>query len=202
MSKAASMNRFRVSGMIALAVLVGAASNAHAQRIPVVRDSARGIPQITLAPNPPADSLIPPLTPRRAFLSSFFVPGYGQAVLGRPKAASLFLFVEALSLSMIRESAAELNEARRTANDTIVVSWVDPSGQTLPKPSTRPWVFNDSLVRSRRAHMEDWIALLVGNHLFAGADAFVAAHLWDVPARLGFRMLPGRRAMLRATIEW
>jgi hypothetical protein len=45
-------------------------------------------------------------------------------------------------------------------------------------------------VRARSAHVEDWIALLVANHLFAGADAFVAAHLWDVPARLGLRVVP------------
>ena len=32
--------------------------------------------------------------------------------------------------------------------------------------------------------IEDWIALLVFNHLVSGADAFVAAHLWDLPAQV------------------
>jgi len=29
------------------------------------------------------------------------------------------------------------------------------------------------------------------NHLFAGADAFVAAQLWDLPARIGVGASPG-----------
>ena len=48
----------------------------------------------------------PPIAPRRAFFYSFLVPGYSQAVLGRNKAAAAFMLVEAISLAMIRESAA------------------------------------------------------------------------------------------------
>ncbi|MHB2034584.1 MAG: hypothetical protein ACYCVE_14605, partial [Gemmatimonadaceae bacterium] len=40
------------------------------------------------------------------------------------------------------------------------------------------------LIRSRRAHVEDWIAVLVANHLFSGLDAYVSANLWDLPAEL------------------
>ena len=50
--------------------------------------------------------------------------------------------------------------------------------------------YSDAWVRTRRLHFEDWMALLIFNHLFSGADAFVAAQLWDLPARVGVRQTP------------
>ena len=135
------------------------------------------------------DSLTPPLSPRKAFLYSFLLPGYSQSILGRHKAGATFILVEAIALGMIRESAADTHEARRLQGDSIVVSYVDASGNAAV--TRAPPLFDDKLVRSRRAHVEDWAALLVANHLFAGADAFVAANLWDIPARLGLHVLPG-----------
>ena len=161
-------------------------------------DSARRAPTPEVAT--PGDSLRPPLTPRRAFFYSFLAPGYSQSVLGRHKAASSFILVEAITLAMIRESAADLHEARRMVNDTIIVSYVDASGN--PSVSAAPPRFADADVHTRAAHVEDWIALLVANHLFAGADAYVAANLWDVPARLGLRMLPRGGAALSASLKW
>ena len=146
----------------------------------------------------PADSLKPPITPRRAFLYSFLAPGYSQSILGRHKAAMAFLFVEAVSITMIRESAADAHEARRMVNDTVVVSY----GSGGSPPQTTGPRFSGAEVRSRDAHVEDWVALLVANHLFAGADAFVAAHLWDVPAHLGLRVLPGGGARVGASFTW
>ncbi len=146
------------------------------------RDSIRPIPSIASIPK---DSLYPPITPRRAFLYSFLVPGYSQAVLGRHKAAAAFVLVEAITISMIRESGADVREAKRFDNDSTILVWGQSGNATkVPGP------FSDKEVHSRRAHVEDWTALLVANHLFAGADAFVSAHLWDVPARLGLRVLP------------
>jgi hypothetical protein len=132
-----------------------------------------------------ADSLRPPISPRRAFLYGFLAPGYAQSVLGRHKAASAFLLVEAISLAMIRESAADLHEARRFENDSLVISY-----GTNGIPIKVPGRFGNNEVRTRRAHVEDWIALLVANHLFAGADGFVAANLWDVKPKLAFRATP------------
>jgi hypothetical protein len=146
------------------------------------------------------DSLRTPIGPRRAFVYSFLVPGYSQSVLGRNKAAAAFLLVEAISLGMIRESAADRHEARRIENDTLIVSYVDASGSA--GRITAPPHFNDGYVHTRAAHVEDWIALLVANHLFAGADAFVAANLWDVPARLGFRLLPNGGHVVSASFKW
>lgn len=145
-------------------------------------------------------SLVPPITPRRAFFYSFLVPGYSQTVLGRNKAAATFLLVEAISIAMIRESGADVREARRFENDTIIVSYTDASGAF--NVAKTPGRFGDNEVRSRRAHVEDWVAFLVANHLFAGADAFVAAHLWDLPARLSVRVLPRGETVFAASIKW
>ena len=173
---------------------LGIAVPARAQR--QRPDTARGV--TTVAPTA-ADTLRPPLSPRRAFFYSFLAPGYSQSVLGRHKAATSFILVEAITISMIRESAADLHEARRMQNDSVVVSYVDASGN--PGLVVAPPRFGDADVHTRAAHVEDWIALLVANHLFAGADAFVAANLWDVPARLGLRMLP-HGAVLSASLKW
>jgi hypothetical protein len=42
----------------------------------------------------------------------------------------------------------------------------------------------------RREH-EDWVVLLVFNHLFAGLEAYVSAHLADFPGDLRLEAVPG-----------
>jgi hypothetical protein len=173
-------------------MLVGAARSSVAQRVDSVR--------ITNLPSAEQlDSLRAPITPRRAFFYSFLVPGYSQSVLKRHKAATLFMLVEAISIGMIRESAADVHEARRIANDSVIVSYVDASGNAAR--AVGPPRFNDAYIRTREAHVEDWVALLVANHLFAGADAYVGASLWDVPVRLGLRLNP-HGTIVMASIKW
>src|SRR6185436_13360372 len=87
---------------VGLCLLTGAARIVAAQRA----DSLRIVPVPTAAQ---LDSLRTPIGPRRAFLYSFLIPGYGQSILKRHKAATLFMLVEAISLGMIRESAADVH---------------------------------------------------------------------------------------------
>src|SRR4029079_4212565 len=123
--------------------------SANAQR---PDSTGRIIPGVSVVRTPPADSLTPPISPRRAFAYSFFVPGSAQGILRRHKAAATFLFVEAISLAMIRESGADVREARRTQNDSIVVSYVGESGNTdIVKSAPR---FDDAYVYTRTAHVE------------------------------------------------
>lgn len=170
----------RIAAVAALATPAGL----QAQR----PDSARAVEPIRSLATVPPDSLKPPIGPTRAFLYSFLVPGSAQSMLGRHKAAATFLLVEAICIAMIRESAADVHEARRIANDTLIISYVGPSG-TGPA-ITAPPRFTSQEIQTREAHVEDWAALLVGNHLFAGADAFVSSHLWDVPIHVGMRATP------------
>ena len=177
--------QFLIGLASACALSLGAAPVAAQQR-----DTANAVA--------PAESLKAPIGPRRAFLYSFLAPGYSQSVLGRHKAATTFMLIEAVSIIMIRESAADAHEARRMANDTVIVSY----GENGAAPITTGPRFSGAEIRTRDAHVEDWVALLVANHLFAGADAFVAAHLWDVPAHAGLRLLPGGGAKLSASFKW
>jgi hypothetical protein len=154
------------------------------------------------APAAAPDTLRPPISPRRAFLNSLLLPGSAQNRLGRNRVAAGIIGVEAMSIAMIRESGANVREARRQRGDSIVVSYVDPTtGNRLPTPVLERRRFADEEVSARRSHLEDWVALLIANHLFAACDAFVAASLWDVNARV---TLGGDRnnLLIGARIGW
>jgi hypothetical protein len=185
---------FAVLGMLLCAGLV--ARPACAQRA----DSARkGVSR------PPRDSARaslpkPPLSPRRAFLYSLALPGYSQSVLNRPTAGALFVLTESIALVMLRESAADLRQARRFLTDSLVVIGYDASGETIT-PITQASAYNQRLVDIRRGHVEDWIAFIVANHLFAAADAYVAAHLWDLPTQISVESRP-TGAVVAAKVHW
>ncbi|HKH93103.1 MAG TPA: hypothetical protein VKA54_14955 [Gemmatimonadaceae bacterium] len=176
--------------------LVFAAPPVRAQRA----DSAR-----KGASRPPRDSARaalpkPPLSPRRAFLYSLALPGYAQSVLNRPTAGALFVLTESIALVMLRESAADLRQARRFLTDSLVVIGYETSGTTVT-PITQVSAYNQRLVDIRRGHVEDWIAFIVANHLFSAADAYVAAHLWDLPTQISVESRP-TGAVVAAKVHW
>jgi hypothetical protein len=53
----------------------------------------------------------------------------------------------------------------------------------------------------RRGHVEDWLAFLIANHLLAAADAYVAAHLWDLPTQVSVERRPAG-TVVAATVSW
>src|SRR5262245_59013921 len=73
---------------------------ARAQVDTTRKDTTRVIPP-TFSPKSLPDTLKPPVSPGRAFLNSFFVPGLGQSRLGRPIPGAIFVGVEVLSISML-----------------------------------------------------------------------------------------------------
>ena len=151
----------------------------------------------------------PPITPGRAFLSSLLVPGLGQARLDRPVAGALYAMVELTGLAMLRKTWVDERETIRFRLDSLPFSYkLDNAGavvlDSLGRPVVGQWAFNrfgGELRAARRANAEDWVALLLFNHLFSGADAFVAAQLWDLPANVAVRWLPGG-PMVQAALRW
>jgi hypothetical protein len=141
----------------------------------------------------------PPLSPRRAFTYSLFLPGYAQSVLGRGRAGTLLVAFESAALMMVRQSSANVREAKRNAVDSVPVSFVDANG--APRVRFERTAFPTELIRSRRAHLEDWIAVLIANHLFSAADAYVAALLWDLPTEVSLRASP-RSTELALRVYW
>lgn len=147
-----------------------------------------------------------PLSNKRAFLYSLAIPGLGQSRLDRGSAGALFASVELGALVMLRRTAADAREARRYLTDTIpdgfTVAQPGAGGNSTVRPSgTIVGPYTSDLLRARRLHAEDWIAVLAFNHLFAGADAFVSAQLWDMPVK--FTALPGTDGpVLVATVRF
>jgi hypothetical protein len=105
----------------------------------------------------------PPITPAGAFLRSLILPGWGQSRLGRNVTGGLFVAFEALAAAMVWKSDWQLEFARA----------------------------RNRFVEEKRQEREDWITLLVFNHLVAASEAYVSAHLADFPPALKVRRLPG-----------
>ena len=188
--------RYAVVLAATVVLSLAAARPVHAQRA----DSARAGVRRSAADSTRAALPKPPLSPRRAFLYSLALPGYSQSVLGRPTAGALFVLTESIALVMLRESAADLRQAKRFRSDSVVVIGYESNGTSVV-PITQVSSYNDRLVDVRRGHVEDWIAFLLANHLFAAADGYVAAHLWDLPTQIS---LESRRdgAVLAARLSW
>jgi hypothetical protein len=142
----------------------------------------------------------PPLTPKRAFLYSALLPGFGQSRLDRGTSGALFASVELAAMVMVRRSGMDLREARRYQIDTLPAEY-RVAGTSVEKNGTFTNQFTRDLVRTRRLHVEDWLAALAFNHLFAGADAFVSAQLWNVPVELSAIPRPSG-AVFVATIRY
>jgi hypothetical protein len=185
--------------------MAGAASAAAQQRPPMppaTRDSADSDTLVRRAPrripNSIPDSLLrPPISPKAAFLHSLLLPGWGQSILRRSTAATLFSAAEIGSIYMVAKSHADLQRAKGLRGlDSIVVG--DPS---LGESTTKVPAVPPGLINARRLHLEDWLAVWIFNHLLSGADAYVAANLWDLPARVSIQHTPTGPA-LSARISW
>jgi hypothetical protein len=113
---------------------------------------------------PAADTLVRPISPMGAFWRSFLLPGWGQARLDRKLTGGIFVAWEGVTLGMSLKTRHELAYLRR--NDS------------------------ERAENKRREH-EDWIVLLAFNHLFAGLEAYVSAHLADFPDDLRIQAVPG-----------
>jgi hypothetical protein len=178
-------------------VLAVSALSAQAPTDTLRADTARAAvvaDPVAVAPQAARDTITgPPISPRSAFLRSLIVPGLGQAALDRGTAGGIFVSLEALSLLMTIKSKRDLRVARRLETDSVFFE-IDGQDTVFVNPVA-------GRVRARKQHVEDWVALLIFNHLFAAADAFVAAQLWDVPARVSVQR-DGDRTRLTATVRW
>lgn len=183
---------------IALCVALLAIVPPPAARGQGTRDSTVTAPLRPIGAAP--SRLSPPLSPRRAFLYSFVLPGLGQSQLDRGTSGALFASVEMAAFTMVRRSASDLREVRRYRADSLASDFV-VNGTTLTRTGTFEGRYGADLERARRLHVEDWLAVIAFNHLFAGADAFVAAQLWDLPISLSAAPTP-TGTLLMATLRW
>ena len=122
----------------------------------------------------------------------------------------LFSIIEIGAIGMARKSAIDLAEAKGLPRDSVVATYkidastglavIDPK-TGLPVPES--WIasrFTADRIKARRTHYEDWIAVIIFNHLFAGADAYVAANLWDFRTTIGVVAAP-RTGVIYASVR-
>ena len=162
--------------------------------------SAKQAPPSVVKPLTQRGRFTPPLTPKRAFMYSSLLPGLGQSRLDHGTSGALFASIELAAIVMMRRSQMDLREARRYQIDTLPNQYL-VAGDSVIKNGVFTDRFTRDLVRTRRLHVEDWMAVVAFNHLFAGADAFVSAQLWDVPVELSAYPRPSG-AVFAATIRF
>lgn len=197
---------------------------AHVAASPLVaqsRDSARVALPDTVRRRVPVrvarDSLGPPISPRRAFLYSLAVPGLGQSRLQRPTAGAVYVAFELSAITMLVKSRYDLSIAKRRVKESRVNAYaIGDNGLPTFDAAGRP-VVKDTLVsryatpkddqlrsrlKARRLHYKNWVTTLAFTHLFAGADAFVSAHLWDLPRQVEMRRLPSGATGIGARVPF
>ena len=112
----------------------------------------------------PADTMRQGVRPMGAFLRSFVVPGWGQAVTDRPMTGAAFVAWEGVTAMMTLKAQQEANYFKRIHSVNL---------------------------KAKRQEVQDWLVLWVFNHLFSGAEAYVSGHLRDFPPDLKVRTFPG-----------
>ena len=192
--------------VVTAGLLCASADIASSQQVDTARAAARRAPSV---PPVAQDTARPPISPKRAFLYSLLVPGYAQSVLDRPIAGALFFTAEVTWIAMATKSAADLRFARAHERDSLVTTYkfnldgtvqLDTLGNPIPDKFL-PNRYATDRVAARRKHLEDYYALIIANHLLAGAEAFVAAQLWDLPGHVSIKQMPFGHALV-ASFRW
>jgi hypothetical protein len=151
-----------------LVVLVALEATASTTRL-AAQDTTAAVPPPDTTAGVPVqrqrlDSLALRTSPMNAFLRSFLLPGWGQAKLGRKLTGGILVAWEGTTLGMSLKTRHELAYLRRT---------------------------NSVRADDKRKEHEDWVVLLAFNHVFAGLEAYVSAHLSDFPRDLSLHAVPG-----------
>ncbi len=128
-----------------------------------VGDTTRAVVAPPTRPFLPAPDSAGRVGPFGAMWRSMLLPGWGQAVNGRHVTGALFVAWEGLTAAMTLKARGEVRYFERVASP---------------------------LLDAKRQEVQDWLVLWVFNHLFAGAEAFVSAHLRDFPGDLHLRAAP------------
>jgi len=131
--------------------------------LPPVRLSAQDSTRAVSDTGAPRDT-IHRVSPGGAFRRSLLLPGWGQAATGRHTPGALFVVWEGTTMMMTLKAQQEANYFKR----------IGAAG-----------------LKAKRQEVQDWLVLWIFNHIFAGAEAYVSAHLQDFPKDLRIQSVPG-----------
>jgi hypothetical protein len=124
---------------------------------------------VAQAPDSSASPPVQPsgrIRPLPAFFHSLLIPGWGQSKIDRKLTAALFVAWEGVTLGMTLKAGGEVRFLQRIGSDS-------------------------SRIADKKRERQDWLTLLLFNHLFSGLEAYVGSHLQDFPADVRFRPAPG-----------
>lgn len=138
---------------------------------------------------PPADTTSEDqgVSPRGAFLRSLVLPGWGQSAVGAPGRGGVYFALETGSLWMLYRSQQRLSEAQAQQTFLRATRVLEPQEEF-------------GLVTSREQQRQDWLVLSIFWLFFAGADAYVAAHLRNFEERVGVVPDPDGGLRIEATV--
>jgi hypothetical protein len=127
------------------------------------QDTTVTVPQDTGHIIMPRDTMPPGVRPMGAFLRSLVLPGWGQAATGRHVTGAAFVAWEGVTAMMTLKAQQEANYFKKIHANSLSL---------------------------KRQEVQDWMILWIFNHLFAGAEAYVSAHLQDFPPNLKLQAIP------------
>ena len=154
--------------------------------------------EVTEPAEPDSTSLFIPVAPNTAFLRAVLVPGWGHASIGTYTRAGFYFALEATTLYGLLRTRKRLNEVAARAEFRENVLRDDLAAQGIVDFDEVESALDDDstledmrdLEDSRRQQQEDWAALGIFLLLLSGADAYVSAHLQDLPAPIEFQAAP------------
>jgi len=111
----------------------------------------------------PRDTMKVSVRPMGAFLRSLVLPGWGQAATGRHVTGAAFVAWEGVTAMMTLKAQQEANYFKKIHAGSLEL---------------------------KRQEVQDWMILWIFNNLFAGAEAYVSAHLQDFPPNLRLQAVP------------
>jgi len=148
---------------------------AAAQVVPPTQQQQQQQPQPEDTIPVPPFRFDPPISPLGAFGRSFLLPGWGQAVLGRRVTGAVFVVWEGLTATMVVKSLHQLHFQESIGAETV---------------------------EDKRKEFQDWLVLLIFNHLLAGTEAYVSALMWDFPTDLKAQVMPGGEIGIGLSLHW
>lgn len=130
-----------------------------------------------------------PTTPGGAFVRALLLPGWGHAAIGAYTRGGFYFAAETTTGFLLARTIRRLELAKEGRDlkedrlrEQLIGQGITSDTALAARLDADPDVARSRrLVRSRHQQVEDWAALSIFLVFVSGADAFVSAHLRDIP---------------------
>lgn len=147
------------------------------------------------------------ISPGGAFLRSALIPGWGHAEVGSYVRGAFYFTFESLVSFMLFKTQSRIGVAEErnllveeAATARLLAAGTDPVGLEEVLGEEEDVEESRGLVEARKGQREDWLALGLFLLFLGGADAYVAAHLSEIPAAVEIQGDPTGRMEIGVSI--